>query len=311
MTIVPVFGHGAQAPPQRMEAPDQAIPMRVPVRRHYLMCAPRYFTVEYTINPWMDPTKPVNADKAMAEWTTLCETYSRLGHTVDAVEPEPGLPDMVFAANSGTVVDGRVLGSRFRAPQRAAEADYFRRWFIDNGFRDVVMPTHINEAEGDFAWTGTLLLAGTGFRTDVGAHSEAQEVLGVPVVSLQLVDPRYYHLDTALFVLAEGSQGERDQDLRPQIAYYPEAFSPGSQRVLRRLFPDAVLATETDAACLGLNGVSDGRNVVLPQEATGLAERLAARGYEPVLVDVSELRKAGGGPKCCTLEIRNPADNRP
>lgn len=308
MTTVPVFGHGEQAPLQRQQAPELAIPLRVPVRRHYLMCAPRFFTVEYTINPWMDPSKPVSTEKAMAEWNTLRDVYQGLGHTVDAVESQPGLPDMVFAANSGTVVDGRVLGSRFRAPQRAAEADHFRRWFIDNGFRDVVMPTHINEAEGDFAWTGTLLLAGTGFRTDPGAHAEAQEVLGVPVVSLQLVDPRYYHLDTALFVLAEGSQGDRDQDLRPQIAYYPDAFSPGSQRVLRRLFPDAVLATAQDAECLGLNGVSDGRNVVLPQEATGLARQLAARGYETVMVDVSELRKAGGGPKCCTLEIRNPAD---
>nr|WP_285482234.1 dimethylargininase [Amycolatopsis sp. NBRC 101858] len=263
------------------------------------MCPPRHFAVDYVINPWMDPTQPVSADVAVAQWTELRDTYRRLGHTVEEIDAQPGLPDMVFAANSGTVVDGRVLGSRFRAPQRAAEAEHFRRWFVEHGYRDITMPEKINEAEGDFAWTGTLLLAGTGFRTDPAAHAEAQEVLGVPVVSLHLIDPRYYHLDTALFVLAEATD-----TTRAQIVYYPEAFSAGSRRVLERLFPDAVLATKEDAECFGLNGVSDGRNVVLPVEATRLGELLADRGYEPVYVDISELRKAGGGPKCCTLEIR-------
>nr|WP_158881667.1 dimethylargininase [Amycolatopsis anabasis] len=263
------------------------------------MCPPRYFAVNYSINPWMDPSQPVSAERALAQWTELRDTYRRLGHTVEEIEPRPGLPDMVFAANSGTVIDGRVLGSRFRAEQRAAEAEHFRRWFVEHGYRDVVMPTKINEAEGDFAWTGRELLAGTGFRTDPEAHAEAQEVLGVPVVSLRLTDPRYYHLDTALFVLAEATD-----TTRAQIAYYPDAFSPGSRRVLARLFPDAVLADADDAACFGLNGVSDGRNVVLPLEATTLAARLADRGYVPYHVDISELRKAGGGPKCCTLEIR-------
>ncbi|MDQ0377667.1 dimethylargininase [Amycolatopsis thermophila] len=272
---------------------------RVPTTRRYLMCPPRYFAVDYAINPWMDPAQPVSAERAMAQWCELRDTYRRLGHTVEEIEPQRGLPDMVFAANSGTVVDGRVLGARFRAPQRAAEAEHFRRWFVEHGYRDVVMPEFVNEAEGDFAWTGRMLLAGTGFRTDPAAHAEAQEVLGVPVLSLRLTDPRYYHLDTALFVLSEAT------DTTPaQVAYYPEAFSAGSRRVLARLFPDAVLATGADAACFGLNGVSDGRNVVLPVEATALAERLVVRGYEPVLVDISELRKAGGGPKCCTLEIR-------
>lgn len=273
--------------------------MRVPTTRRYLMCPPRHFAVDYVINPWMDPTQPVSAAVAVAQWTELRDTYRRLGHTVEEIDPQPGLPDMVFAANSGTVVDGRVLGSRFRAPQRAAEAEHFRRWFVEHGYRDITMPEKINEAEGDFAWTGTLLLAGTGFRTDPAAHAEAQEVLGVPVVSLHLVDPLYYHLDTALFVLAESTD-----TTRAQIVYYPEAFSAGSRRVLERLFPDAVLATKEDAECFGLNGVSDGRNVVLPLEATRLGELLADRGYEPVYVDISELRKAGGGPKCCTLEIR-------
>jgi N-dimethylarginine dimethylaminohydrolase len=269
-------------------------PARTATPRRYLMCEPRHFEVTYSINPWMDPSRPVDRDLAVAQWTALRATYESLGHRVDTITPVPGLPDMVFAANSGTVVNGRVLGARFRAPERAPEADHYRRWFLDHGYRDVVMPTAINEAEGDFTWTGSLLLAGTGFRTDPEAHKEAQEVLGVPVVSLQLVNPRFYHLDTALFVLSDN-----------HIAYYPEAFSPGSQRVLARLFPDAIIANAADAECLGLNGVSDGRNVVLPIEATHLAERLVHAGYEPTFVDIAELRKSGGGPKCCTMELRD------
>ncbi|QFU94124.1 dimethylargininase [Amycolatopsis sp. YIM 10] len=280
-----------------MTVVDQAV--RVPTTRRYLMCEPRYFAVEYSINPWMDPSKPASAERAVEQWRELRDTYRRLGHTVEEITPQPGLPDMVFSANSGTVIDGRVLGSRFRAPQRAAEAEHFRRWFVEHGYRDLTMPSKINEAEGDFAWTGRLLLAGTGFRTDPEAHGEAQEALGVPVVSLRLVDPKFYHLDTALFVLSEAT------DSTPaQVAYYPAAFSAGSLRVLRRLFPDAVEATAADAECFGLNAVSDGRNVVLPVEATELGARLTERGYEPVYVDISELRKAGGGPKCCTMEIR-------
>ena len=276
---------------------ESVLQERIPTARRYLMCPPRYFTVDYAINPWMDPGVPVDTDLAHRQWTALAGVYTDLGPHVDVIEPQPGLPDMVFAANSGTVVDGRVVGARFLAAERAEEAEHYRRWFAEHGFADVVMPTAVNEAEGDFAWTGRLLLAGTGFRTAPEAHPEAQEALGVPVVSLRLVDPRYYHLDTALMVLDDSPNA-------PAVAYYPNAFSAGSQRVLRRLFPDAVLASAADAACLGLNGVSDGRNVVLPREATGLAAQLERRGYRPVGVDVSELRKSGGGPKCCTMELR-------
>ncbi|HEX9339123.1 MAG TPA: amidinotransferase [Pseudonocardiaceae bacterium] len=289
MTTVPVHPAATRGEP--------AEPVRIPTVRRYLMCPPRHFAVQYVINPWMDPDVPVSVHEALRQWTALRRCYESLGHHVAVIEPQPGLPDMVFAANSGTVVDGRVLGARFRAEQRVAEAEHYRRWFVEHGYRDIVMPAAINEAEGDFAWTGRLLLAGTGFRTDPAAHAEAQEVLGVPVVSLSLVDPRYYHLDTALCVLD-------DSPLAPAVAYYPGAFSAGSREVLRRLFPDAVIATDADAACLGLNGVSDGRNVVLPVEATGLAGQLERRGFRPVMVDISELRKAGGGPKCCTMELR-------
>lgn len=272
---------------------------RLPVVREYLMCPPKRFTVEYSINPWMDPNVPVDTDLATAQWSTLVETFRDLGHTVHEIEPQPGLPDMVFAANSGVVLGGRVLGAKFRTVERAAEAEHYRRWFSTAGYHDVTMPTHVNEGEGDFAWTGRLMLAGSGFRTERAAHAEAQEFFGVPVISLRLIDPRFYHLDTALCVLDEATE-----TAPAQLAYLPGAFSDGSRKVLERLFPQAIRVSETDGCHLGLNAVSDGRNVIVPRQATGFTATLIERGYETIAVDTSELLKSGGGPKCCTLELR-------
>ncbi|GAA3181551.1 amidinotransferase [Blastococcus jejuensis] len=267
---------------------------RVATPRRYLMCRPEHFAVEYAINPWMDVTSGTDRDLAVRQWETLRQTYLALGHEVELIDAEPGLPDMVFAANGGLVVEGQALGARFTHAERRAEGPAYLRRLGTLDLKAVTEPVHVNEGEGDFLVVGDLVLAGTGFRTDPGAHTEVQELFGIPVISLQLVDPRFYHLDTALAVL-----GDSD------VAYYPEAFSPGSRAVLQRLFPDAILASEADAVVLGLNAVSDGRNVVLPAAATDLAEQLRARGWNPVGVDLSELLKAGGSVKCCTLEIRS------
>ncbi|RCV52982.1 dimethylargininase [Marinitenerispora sediminis] len=262
------------------------------------MCPPTHFTVSYTINAWMDPAAPVDRDRAVAQWERLRAVYLELGHRVSLLDPVPGLPDMVFTANGALVIGGTAYGARFRHPQRSPEEAAHREWLTAHGGR-FAAPEHVNEGEGDFAVTRDCVLAGTGFRTEQAAHLEAQEVFGLPVVSLRLVDPRFYHLDTALTVLDDGVHSGR-----ADIAYYPGAFSGAARQVLGRLFPDALRVAEADAAVLGLNAVSDGRNVVLPEQARGLAARLAERGYRPIGVDMSELAKSGGGPKCCTQEIR-------
>jgi N-dimethylarginine dimethylaminohydrolase len=266
---------------------------RTASRRHYVMCRPEHFAVSYAINPWMDPRVPVDRDLAVAQWETLRATYLDLGHRVDLLDPQPGLPDMVFAANGATVVDGVVLGARFRHAERAAEAAAHLAWFRREGYSHVVEPEFVNEGEGDLLTVGDVVLAGAGFRTDPRAHAEAGRVLRREIVPLELVDPRFYHLDTAIAVL----------DART-VAWLPDAFSPASQAVLRGRFPDAVVASPADAAVLGLNAVSDGRHVVLPAAARDLAAAVAERGFSPVPVDLSELLKGGGGPKCCTLEVR-------
>ena len=260
------------------------------------MCPPEHFTVEYAINPWMDTTVPVDGALARKQWQLLRDTLTDLGHTVHALDPQPGLPDMVYAANGAFSVDGTVYGARFRHPQRAAEAIHHRRFYADGPWH-FVAPGHVNEGEGDFAYLpgayGGLILAGYGFRTQPAAHTEAQEVLGRPVVPLKLVDPAFYHLDTALAALDDRN-----------VTYYPGAFSPASQRILAQLFPDALLADRADAEAFGLNLVSDGRHVVLNTEAAAMAEKVADAGYTPITVDLGELKRGGGSVKCAVAELR-------
>ncbi|MEU1377563.1 dimethylargininase [Streptomyces triculaminicus] len=289
------YDTGVRAQHHREERDLRTAP-RASTPRRYLMCPPTYFRVTYSINPWMDPGKPVDLPLALAQWEDLRDRYRSLGHTVEELTPRPDLPDMVYAANGATVVDGRVLGARFAHPERWAEAGVHLEWFRSHGYADVREPNHINEGEGDFAVTATWLLAGRGFRSSPLSHPEAQEFFGRPVIGLDLVDPRYYHLDTALCVLDDSTDG--------QLMYYPGAFSPGSRAVLERLFPDALIAGEEDAAALGLNAVSDGRHVLLPQAAVGLFGPLRERGFEPIGMDLGELLKGGGSVKCCTQELR-------
>ncbi|WP_431683297.1 dimethylargininase [Kitasatospora sp. KL5] len=270
-----------------------ASPHREPRRRRYLLCPPAHFAVSYAINPWMDPGRPVDRAAADRQWRRLRAVLRGLGHEVLTLDPLPGLPDMVFTANGATVVDGRVLVARFKYAERAGEAAAHRRWFARAGYRPVHTATQVNEGEGDLLVAGRRILAGSGLRTTAPAHREAQHLLGLPVVTLRLVDPRFYHLDTALTVLSDD-----------QIMYWPPALAPTSRRLLAALYPNAILADEADAAAFGLNAISDGRHVVLPRAAAGLAAQLHAHGYRPVPVEMPELLKAGGGPKCCTLELR-------
>jgi N-dimethylarginine dimethylaminohydrolase len=269
------------------------VPRRAETLRSYLMCPPEYFEVSYAINPWMRPDAPVDPGLAMRQWSELRATYESLGHSVSVIEPVAGLPDMVFAANGATVIDGIALGVRFKHPERAAEAGAYLSWLRSHGYT-VHEALRVNEGEGDILVAGDTVLAGYGFRSDMGAAWELSSVFKRRVMSLRLTDPRYYHLDTALCVLDDGA-----------AMYYPPAFDDAGRVFLSSVFDELIEAKDEDAEVLGLNAVSDGRHVVLAAQATSLARSLASRGFTPVQVDMSELLKAGGGAKCCTLELRH------
>jgi N-dimethylarginine dimethylaminohydrolase len=259
--------------------------------RHYVMTPPRFFAVDYAINPWMDTTTPVDASAAVAQWQRLYDLYLDLGHSVDLVDPVPGLPDMVFAANGGLIIDGTAAVARFKYAERKQESAAYAAWLSSQG----LLPRqtrHVNEGQGDLLPVGDDILAGYGFRTDLRAHGEIAGIFGRRVISLELIDPRFYHLDTALTVLDDST-----------IAYYPPAFSYVSRAHLETLFPDAIVVETADAYAFGLNAVSDGRHVVHPAAAVGFARQLLDAGFEPIGVELPELLKGGGSIKCCTLEV--------
>lgn len=259
--------------------------------RRYVMTPPRFFAVDYAINPWMDTTTPVDPRAALAQWQHLHDVYRQLGHTVDLVDPVPGLPDMVYAANGALIIDGTAAIARFKYAERKQESAAYAAWLSSQGFQ-VRQTRHVSEGQGDLLPVGDDILAGYGFRTDLRAHGEIAGIFDRRVVSLELVDPRFYHLDTALTVLDDTT-----------IAYYPPAFSYVSRAHLETLFPDAIVVDTADVYAFGLNAVSDGRHVIHPAAAVGFARQLADAGFEPIGVELPELFKGGGSVKCCTLEV--------
>lgn len=257
------------------------------------MCAPRYFDIEYSINPWMQ--LDVQPDDARADrgWHQLHQAYLDLGFDIELVKPVNHLPDLVFTANAGLVFNGKVMLSRFLYEERQKETPVFKEWFEQRGYRDICMPEHPFEGEGDALLCGQTLLAGHGFRSSVESHQELRDLFGLEVISLKLIDPRYYHVDTCLCVLDEKS-----------IMFYPPAFDEESREKLRNVVPNVIEATDADAEAFGLNAYSDGHNVMMSDRATGLMAGLESCGFNPIGVDIAEFQKAGGGVKCLTLELR-------
>jgi N-dimethylarginine dimethylaminohydrolase len=135
---------------------------RAPRPRRYLMCPPTYFDVTYSINPWMEPNKPIDVNLAMTRWESLRDIYLEFGHQVEFIDPVAGLPDMVFSANGATVVDETVLLAKFRYQERACEVASYRKWFAARGYKQIHEPRFINEGKGDYLVTYRRLLAGTG-----------------------------------------------------------------------------------------------------------------------------------------------------
>jgi N-dimethylarginine dimethylaminohydrolase len=267
----------------------------------FLMCPPKLYDVDYVINPWMSGNVHASClECAAAEWQQLYAAVSRIAKVV-LVEPQPGSPDMVFTANAGLEHNGIVVLSSFFHPERQGEEAHFRRWFHQAGFTVLDIPRDTPfEGEGDalFSVDGSRLWVANGPRSVAGSHHYLANAWDVEVTSLDLVDPRFYHLDTCFAPLTDGS-----------VLYYPAAFAPRSLAAIEAFYPpeDRIVVTEADAIRFACNTINVGRTIILNEIGPDLAETLESRGFDVIQVNLSEFLKAGGAAKCLVMKLsRSP-----
>jgi N-dimethylarginine dimethylaminohydrolase len=260
-----------------------------------LVCPPDHYRISYEINPWMDRTRAADPARAREQWDGLMRTLEDLGAELERMTPEPGLPDMVFTANAGVVVQGTAVPSRFRHAERQGEEAFFEAWFRSQGF-DVhrLDPGVYFEGAGDLLGVPELWLGGYRQRSDVRAYTQLSALFGREVIPVELVDARWYHLDTCFCPLSGG-----------EVLYYPPAFDRYAREVIEaRLSPARRLAVPgPDALRFACNAVCLGPHVVLPTGCDATVALLAARGYQAHPVPLDEFMKAGGSAKCLTLAL--------
>ena len=183
--------------PRYPKSPQRRSEPAPPALRHYAMTPPAFFTVEYAINPWMDPSYPVDADLAITSGRPFATPISAGPHrrTGRARRRAAG-HGLCRQRRPHRRRQGR--RRRFAYPQRAGKPCLRR---VDGRARLSRRPHPAHQRRpGRPAGRRSMVLAGFGFRTDRRAHHEIAELIGMPLISLELVDPRFYHLDTALAV---------------------------------------------------------------------------------------------------------------
>jgi N-dimethylarginine dimethylaminohydrolase len=262
-----------------------------------LMCPPDHFEVAYVINPWMEGQFAKTSETiAYEQWNGLRAALER--HTKVVLEPpQPGLPDIVFTANAGLVFGDKAIVSRFRSIERRPEERHHRTFLENAGFEVLDWPEDVPfEGAGDalFDRGDDVLWVGHGFRSSAAVPELLENLLGRKTAPLNLVDPRFYHLDTCFCPLAGG-----------YLMYYPAAFDAPSQSLIEVLVPPdkRIAVDEADALKFCCNAIDLEGFVYLNDASEKLQSRLAVAGFTSVVTPLSEFMKAGGAAKCLTLKL--------
>ena len=259
------------------------------------MCRPTYYKISYEINPWMSLKRQVHRARAMAQWNRLYTILTQqLRVPVRLLPPHPGVPDLVFTANAGLIAGRTFIRSNFRYPERQAEESLVERYFRRARFRVArLRPQYDFEGEGDALWLGRTLVFGFRFRSDAPVHEELGRILGARVLPVELVDRRFYHLDTCFCPLTPTS-----------ALWFPKAFDHYGRKVIESCVEEPIAVTERDARRFVCNAIAIRGSIVLQEGYSGgVRRRLERRGFRLYPIDLSEFLKAGGSAKCLVLHL--------
>jgi N-dimethylarginine dimethylaminohydrolase len=276
-----------------------------------LMCEPRHFAVSYSINPWMDPANWASDAHAIAvaQWAALQTALGQAGAAIEPIVPQQGLPDLVFTANAAVVHNGTALLARFRHAERQGEEPVFAAAF--EGLRErglieriVTLPDGVvMEGAGDclFDEARNLFWMGFGHRSERRAADAVHATFGLPVMPLQLADPRFYHLDTAFCPLPSGD-----------VIYHAGAFTDEGRTAIAERVAESkrIVLSEDEAREFAANAVCVGHTIVMSRCSDALRKRLARRGYDVAATPLDTFLQSGGSAACLTLRLDRRSEPR-
>jgi N-dimethylarginine dimethylaminohydrolase len=259
-----------------------------------LMCPPRYYNIEYEINPWMSRSRQSDSLLALEQWQALYQLLkNHLDMDVSLIEPSPGLPDMVFTANAGLVWQNKFIVSNFRHQVRRGEARQFENWFAVRSYEIVHLPEQNDfEGEGDLLMCGDRLFAGYPARSSITSHQRTAEIIEREIVSLKLTNDWFYHLDTCFCPLSSD-----------EAIYYPGAFDADGIKALERRIGTLIAVTEEEAQRFACNAIVVKKNIIMNQGCPNIRGELEARGFSVFEIPLTEFIKAGGSAKCLVLKV--------
>jgi N-dimethylarginine dimethylaminohydrolase len=166
-------------------------------------------------------------------------------------------------------------------------------WFSARGYAVEELPLGVaHEGAGDALPFGAVVLSGYRFRSDAASHAYLSRLTGAAVRSIELVDPRLYHLDLTFCPL---------DDRRAMVA--PLGWDRYGLRVLEALVPEPLVLTDEEALSFCANSVVVGTTVILPACPPRVGRQLEAWGFDVSVCPVGEFLKAGGGCRCLTLAL--------
>lgn len=267
--------------------------------RKVLMCPPKYFRIEFRINPYMDPGNPkkqVDSQKAWREWNCLYLAIKGMGVKIDLLRPVRGIPDLVFPADMGFVVNPSisrktVVLSNFRWPERQKETPHYERYLRKKKYKIIKIPRHIS-FEINVRETDNFYLLGYGIRNDKEGIKYLRKYFDKPVYPLKLVSPWFYHLSCALAVLNNDT-----------VMYYPKAFDDKSVKLLKKLFKNNVILTKKEVLNLAGNCIVINNKILINYMTHRLRKIFNKLNFDFMEISVDEFIKAGGAVNCMVFVL--------
>jgi dimethylargininase len=230
--------------------------------------------------------RPVDYGLACAQWEGYVWALEDAGWEAVEVPPAENCPDSVFVEDAVVVFGDVAVVTRPGAAARRGELEGVAASVADLGYavKQIKAPGTLDG--GDVLKIRDTIYVGLSGRTNAeGARQLRRHFAEAGATVIEVPVENVLHLKSAVTALPDGSI----------IGYAP---------LVPPYFRDFVAMPEESGAHVVL---LRGGKVMLAADCPRSAELIAARGYDPVIVDISEFQKLEGCVTCLSVRLRRPA----